>query len=233
MAGMRAGVRKLCVAYDVEQYSGRGTRREYATQQRLADALEFAFREAGVPAGDAEVQEQGDGGLALLPTGGAIDEPRLIVDLIGALVEGLNELNEDLVEQARVRLRVGLGEGVVHRAPHGYVGPAVIEVCRLRDSGPVRSALAGSDAPLVAVVADGLYRDVVSQGYHGLPASAFTQVDVAVKSYSGKAWIYLPGMRATGAIHVPGVGSPAADNAVNSPDGSRLDEFLDTEPDAW
>ena len=63
MAGMRAGIRKLCVAYDVEHYSGRGSRREYATQQRLADILEFAFLEAGVPAGSAEVQEQGDGGL--------------------------------------------------------------------------------------------------------------------------------------------------------------------------
>jgi hypothetical protein len=42
----------------------------------------------------------------------------------------LTELNEDLVEQARVRLRVGLHEGVVHRAPHGYVGPAVIELPR-------------------------------------------------------------------------------------------------------
>jgi len=230
---MRAGVRKLCVAYDVERYSGRGTRREYATQQRLADILEYAFREAGAPAGGVEVQEQGDGGLALLPTGGAIDEPRLIVGLISALIEGLNELNEDLVEQARVRLRVGLGEGVVHRGPHGYVGPAVIEVCRLRDADPVRSALAGSNAPLVAVVADGLYRDVLSQGYHGLPASAFAEVDVTAKSYSGKAWIYLPGTRAPDAIYVSGAGQPAADNPVNSPDGTRLDEFLDTEPDTW
>jgi hypothetical protein len=230
---MRAGVRKLCVAYDVEHYSGRGTRREYATQQRLADILEFAFREAGVPADSVEVQEQGDGGLALLPTGGAIDEPRLIVGLISALAEGLNELNEDLAEQARVRLRVGVGEGVVHRAPHGYVGPAVIEVCRLRDADPVRSALAGSDAPLVAVVAAGLYRDVLSQGYHGLPASAFTEVEVAAKSYTGRAWIYLPGTRAPDATPVSGAARSAAGNAENSSGGTRLHEFLDTEPDTW
>jgi hypothetical protein len=105
MAGMLAGVRKLVVAYDVEHYSGRGTRREYVTQQRLSDVLEFAFRESGVPADAAEVQEQGDGGLALLPTGGAVDEPRLIVGLINTLVQGLTELNEDLVEDAQIRLR--------------------------------------------------------------------------------------------------------------------------------
>jgi len=123
MAGMRAGVRKLVVAYDVEHYSGRGTRREYATQQRLTDILEFAFREADVPADAAEVQEQGDGGLALLPTGGAaVDEPRLVVGLISAPVHGLTELNEDLVKDARIRLRVALHEGAVHPAAHGYVG---------------------------------------------------------------------------------------------------------------
>ncbi|MGO9082037.1 MAG: hypothetical protein ACLQDY_23880 [Streptosporangiaceae bacterium] len=229
MAGMRAGVRKLVVAYDVEHYSGRGTRREHVTQQRLSDILEFAFRESGVPADAAEVQEQGDGGLALLPTGGAVDEPRLIVGLINALVQGLIQLNEDLVEEVRIRLRVALQEGVVHPAAHGYVGPAVIEACRLRDADSVRSALAGSDAPLVVVVADGLYRDVLSQGYHGLSASTFAPVEVQVKSYSGKAWTYLPGgARRVGSDTPAGQGS---DQALTS--RPILREFLDNPPDAW
>jgi hypothetical protein len=227
MAGMRAGTRQLIVAYDVEHYSGRGTRREYATQQRLSDILEFAFEESGVQASDAKIQEQGDGGLALLPTGGTVDEPRLIVGLINALIRGLAELNEDLVENAQVRLRVGLSEGVVHPAAHGYVGAAVIEACRLRDCAPVRSALADSDASLVVVTADGLYRDVLSQGYHGLPGSAFTPVVVQVKSYSGKAWIYLPG-----AARQPGSApSPAIEQAGHQ--ASTLQDFLNTPPDSW
>lgn len=229
MAGIRAGVRKLVVAYDVEHYSGRGTRREYVTQQRLSDILEFAFRESDVPADAGEVQEQGDGGVALLPTGGAVDEPRLLVGLINALVQGLIELNEDLVEDARIRLRVGLNEGVVHLAAHGYVGQAVIEACRLRDADLVRSALAGSDAPLVVVVADGLYRDVLSQGYHGLPASNFAPIEVQVKSYSGKAWIYLPG-----AARHPGSDPFAGQASGQAPTGkTTLQDLLDTPPDAW
>jgi len=172
VTSMGAGTRKLCVAYDVEHYSQRGTRREYATQQRLSDVLAFAFSEVNLTPAEYVLQEQGDGGLALLPTGGAVDEPRLIVGLLRALRHALTELNEDLVEPARIRLRVALHEGIVHRAAHGYVGPAVIEVCRLRDADPVRNALAGSNAVLVAVVADGLYRDVLSHGYHGLPGSA-------------------------------------------------------------
>jgi hypothetical protein len=227
---MGPGTRRLCVAYDVEHYSQRGTRREYATQQRLVDVLGFAFGAAGLASGQYDLQEQGDGGLALLPTGGSVDEPRLIVGLLGALRNALDEVNEDLVDEARIRLRVGLAEGVVHRAAHGFVGPAVIEVCRLRDSDPVRDALAASTAPLVAVAADGLYRDVLAQGYHGLPGAAFTPVDVQVKSYQGRAWIYLPGEASS-----RGAGQDRAENPA-PPDtaGGRplVAEFLDSE-DAW
>jgi hypothetical protein len=97
-----------------------------------------------------------------------VDEPRLIVTVINSLRVGLEHLNEDLVEQARVRLRLGLGVGVVHRAPHGFVGPTIIEVCRLRDADIVREALAGSRSVLVAAFADILYRDVLAHGYHEL-----------------------------------------------------------------
>lgn len=230
---MGAGTRRLCVAYDVEQYSQRGTRREYATQRRLSDVLSFALTEAGQTPGDYALQEQGDGGLALLPTGGTVDEPRLIVGLLRALTNALTELNEDLVERAWVRLRVALHEGVVHEAPHGYVGPAVIEVCRLRDAGPVRDALAASRAPLVAVVADGLYRDVLSQGYHGLPGSAFTPVDVRVKTFSARAWIYLPGESPPQPGANPATAAGAPGPAGPGGDGPPLAErFLDS-TDAW
>jgi hypothetical protein len=218
----------------VEHYSGRGTRREYATQQRLSDLLDSAFREAGVPPSGPEVQEQGDGGIALLPPGGSVDEPRLIAGLLRALSTGLTELNEDLVEQARIRLRVGLHEGVVHRAAHGYVGPAVVEVCRLRDADTVRSALASSDAPMVVVVADSLYRDVLGQGYHGLAGSAFTPVDVTVKSFAAKAWIYLPGGPAPSSSRPPGGNGEPAQVPPSAAGGRAvLNDFLDTPPDIW
>jgi len=227
---MGPGTRRLCVAYDVEHYSQRGTRREYATQRRLVDVLEFAFGEAGLAPGQYELQEQGDGGLALLPTGGSVDEPRLIVDLLRALGNALAELNDDLVDEAKVRLRVGLHEGVVHPAAHGYVGPAIIEVCRLRDADPVRDALAASTAPMVAVVADGLYRDVLSQGYHGLAGTAFTPVHVQVKSYQGRAWIYLPGEVISRGANPDRAETPTPSDAS----GGRplVEEFLDSK-DAW
>lgn len=229
MIGMPAGVRKLCVAYDVASYSGRGTRGEFAAQARLTDVLKYAFQEAGCAPGSAEVQEQGDGGIAFLPTGGDVDEPRLIVGLINALRTGLDELNTDIVAAAQIRLRVGLHEGVVHRAAHGYVGPAVIEVCRLRDADAVRTALAETTAPLAVVVADGLYRDVLAHGYHGLAAAAFRPLEVRAKTYRGHAWLYLP---AAGSQPQAGSAEPAPPDTAD-PDGSVLDGFLNSRPDTW
>lgn len=238
MIGMSAGIRKLCVAYDVESYSGRGTQGEYAAQARLAELLRYAFLEVGAAPEACENQEQGDGGIAFLPTGGDVDEPRLIVNLIGALRTGLAELNADIVDQARIRLRVGLHQGVVHRAPHGYVGPAVIEVCRLRDADAVRAALAGAAAQLVVVVAESLYHDVLSQGYHGLTPSAFERVQVQAKNFSATAWLYVPEAPAAAGPGDAGPGDAGqgqAGNAAESgPDsGSVLESFLTTQPDTW
>jgi hypothetical protein len=205
------GVRRLCMAYDIEAYSGKGTRRELAAQEQLAGLLDYAFTEAGLARGSVQVQEQGDGGLALLPTGGLptgetgglpageapslpdLDEPRMIVRLIRAVETGLAENNEALLPDRRMRLRLALHQGVVHRASHGYAGPAVTEVCRVRDSGAVRDALAGSAGYLVVAVADGLYRDVLADGPYGLPGSAFVRVMAESKMYSAPAWVYLPG----------------------------------------
>jgi hypothetical protein len=233
MIGMPEGVRKLLVAYDVAGYGGRGNRLELATQQRLVDVLTYAFSQAGVPPGANEIQEQGDGGLALLPTGAGVDEPRVITTLIGALEAGLAEINEDLVANARIRLRVALDEGVVHRAAHGFAGPAVTAVCRLRDAAVVKEMLASSSGHLVVVVADYLYRDVLA---HALGRS-FVQADVTAKELAARAWIYLPAgpvPRPTSAT--AGEPGPSARQAPDSSERSgapRLEDALRTDPGLW
>jgi hypothetical protein len=227
--GMPEGIRKLCMAYDVEGYSGRGTRHEFAVQARLDELLTYAFREAGLPEGAEEVQEQGDGGIAFLPTGGTLDEPRILVGLMNALRVGLTELNEDMIDRARIRLRVGLHEGVVHRASHGYVGPAVIEVCRLRDADVTRVALARVSDPLVVVVADRLYQDVLSHGYHGLPASMFTRADIQAKSFAAVGWIYLPTTAQAPRQALDSIPPPEIGAGPQSP----IDGYLSVPPDTW
>ncbi len=103
----------------------------------------------------------------------------------------------------------------------------------------MRGALAGSAAPLVVIVADGLYQDVLSQGYHGLAASAFVRVQVEMKGFSAPAWLYAPG-----AAGAPGAGREASAGTRAAGPGayargagetarSALESFLGTPPDTW
>jgi hypothetical protein len=235
MIGMPEGVRKLLVAYDVEGYGGRGKRLELATQQRLVDVLTYAFAEAKVPSGAYEMQEQGDGGLALLPTGDGVHEPRVVTTLIDALEGGLEQINEDLVAKARIRLRVALDEGVVHRAAHGFAGPAVTSVCRLRDAPVVKEMLKGSSGDLVVVVADHLYRDVLA--HERLRGPAFVQADVTAKELAARVWIYLSA--GTAPRPSPATAAESDPSVRHAPDSSersevpRLEEALRTDPGLW
>ncbi|MEV5780984.1 hypothetical protein ACGFWD_12475 [Streptomyces sp. NPDC048448] len=65
------------MAYGVEGYSGLGQEAQFDVQRRLRALLDGACARAGLSQGEYEMQPQGDGGLARLPTGGKVDEPRL------------------------------------------------------------------------------------------------------------------------------------------------------------
>jgi hypothetical protein len=239
VAGMSAGVRRLCLGYDVESYSGRGTRGEFATQRRLAEMLDSGFREAGLAEGDYELQEQGDGGLALLPSGGEVDDPRLIVDLIRSLENACTEVNDGLIPEAKARLRIGIGEGVTHRAAHGYVGPVIIEVCRLRDAQAVRLALAKSPGLLVIAATASLYTDILAHGYHGLAASAFRPIEFSLNGQARDAWLYTPGSaciaQPTSAESTSGQSAPrgASGSAGDDAPLQSLAALLETDPGTW
>jgi hypothetical protein len=190
MIGMPESVRSLCLAYDLQAYSSHGVRQQLSIQEQLSRLLHGVFTEAGLPEDSCRVQPQGDGGVALLPTGKGVDEPRMLVKLIKAFEIGLAENNKQLLSDRRLRLRLALDQGVVvHDAAHGFVGGAVVNACRIRDSAAIRQALASSSGYLVVAVTHELYRDVFADGPYGLPGAAFRQV---VRD-NGNAWIYVPG----------------------------------------
>lgn len=191
MTRMRPGERMICVAYGVESYGGHGRHRESSVQDRLAALLDSVFAEAGLAVHDYQVQEKGDGVLALLPMHGDIQEARLVAGLIRSFEIGLAVINEGMLPAWHIRLRVAVHQGVVEHGAHGYVGPALTEVCRLLEADAVRSVLVASDSFLVVAVADSLYQDVLAYGHYALPGSAFRRVAIKAKRFRGIAWIYL------------------------------------------
>ncbi len=188
MTNLSAGTRKLCVAYDVVGYSRFSARSQASTQSRLAYFLDRAFEEALLPGRKYEIQERGDGGVALLNLDPGTDELHLITSLVRTLETGLTQLNDDLVPAAQIRLRVSMAKGIINRTAHGFVGPVIIEACRLLDSVPLRRAMTETRSCLAVAFTDALYREMQS---HLPDHLEFERTEFSLKSFTGIAWIYL------------------------------------------
>jgi hypothetical protein len=80
--------------------------------------------------------------------------------------------------------------GPVGVAALGFSGDMVIECARLVDSEPLREALTNSPvADLAVLISDPLRRQLTHPAMRDF---SLTRVDVAVKSFSGAAWLWLP-----------------------------------------
>ncbi|WP_406074722.1 hypothetical protein [Micromonospora sp. NBC_01638] len=96
-------------------------------------------------------------------------------------------------ETSRLRLRVAIHMGLLHREEQGgWAGRTLTECARLLDAPAARELIAEApDADLVVVVSDAIYDAVVCQGYGPAPED-FQRIPVVVKESSFQAWAYVP-----------------------------------------
>ena len=184
---------RLCLAADIERFSRFRTPEAARAQERFVGLLAEARRHAGIPDGDVDPQESGDGRFEVFPA--PLDEASVIPRLVEGLRDALARTNADLNAHARLRIRVALHRGHLHHGVNGWVGESAIAVHRLLDSGPLRRALTDHQkADLALIVPDVLYRDVIGHGYGGLPPDRFRPVHVRIpeKRFEEPAWIYVP-----------------------------------------
>ncbi|MEU4805956.1 hypothetical protein [Actinosynnema sp. NPDC023587] len=148
----------------------------------LTTAVRDGFRAAGVRQADLGRQDRGDGMAVLIPA--HVSKVDILDPVIPELISRLRRHNATAVP--RIRIRLSLHAGEVHRDAHGWVGSDLNTACRLVDAEPVRAGLLG-DA--VLVVSDVLYRSVVRHGYRRVDPAAFSRVEVAEKEVREPAWV--------------------------------------------
>lgn len=190
--GVQPAVR-LCVAVDTEQYSRFAVPEAARAQQRFVRLLATARRRAGIDEADVHLQQSGDGQFMVLPVG--VDESVVIPALVEGFRAGLAEVNHDLSEHARLRLRVAMHRGHVAPGSNGWLGNSVIAVHRMLDSEVLRQALAAQPScDFALLVSDVLYRDVIADGYGPLTPERYSAVTAVVpaKRFAEPAWLYLP-----------------------------------------
>jgi hypothetical protein len=185
------GVRRMCIAFDLEKYSSGIDAAQVEKQRALAAMAQDASERGALGRASWLRQAQGDGELALLPPG--VDEAHVIVALWREFREGLHRYNRYATETARLRLRIAIHEGQTYAADNGFAGDAINTVCRLRDCAEAKAALRDTESDLVLIVSDRIFDDVI-RGYDAsdLPAAQFrvTHIDLPDKEFATTAFIF-------------------------------------------
>ncbi|MEV0607287.1 hypothetical protein AB0I61_13050 [Polymorphospora rubra] len=202
----------------MESYSRRDNLLQHRAQSAFTRILAEATTELGLRRVNWQIQQGGDGELAILPSG---TSERTVVTRLAPLVDRLlREHNRGLSPEARVRLRIAVHQGLVHLdGANGFPSDAVVHVCRLADAPTVKAALRRfASADVALIVSDTIYRDVV-QHYRDLRPEHFARVSATLpdKDFDAPAWIYVPGENA-GAGPGDETGQPApADRGRQTP----------------
>ncbi|MFI9294444.1 hypothetical protein H4W23_18860 [Streptomyces gardneri] len=206
------------VVLDIENFSSRTDPIQRSLRTGMYEVLREALVRAGLPAGDIDIEDRGDGVLMIVP---ATVSP---IDLAGPFVRALDdELKQKAVVYSpahAMRFRVALHQGLAARDGEGWSGHAVNTACRLVDAGPLRDVLAAATSSrMVFVVSDEIYRAVVRHGHRSIDPAAYLPMSFRTKHGEIiESWVTVPGAPAP-----PGLpeeaGGPEAGGPQAAPGG--------------
>jgi hypothetical protein len=181
-----APTNRLGFVVDVVSYGQRPLPEQTLVQERLQGLLRSVVADVGDDF-DRVDRDSGTGDGIVVLDG---DPTELLPVLLRSVATRLAA--DNAVWRDRIRLRMVVGTGLVGRGGNGFTGPLVINISRLVDSEPLRRAVAGNPAAdLVVLVLDVLHREVVAPGYELLAADHFDLVDVAMREFVDRAWLWI------------------------------------------
>lgn len=167
----------------------RGRARAY-----MYEVMQEALRSAGI--GDNHVDrfiDRGDGVIAPVRPVPQAPKTRLLDTVIPTLSLLLAQHNGGNPDGRQLRMRAVLHAGEVHFDERGCYGEAIDLSCRLLDHQELRNQLSRTDAPLVLVVSEDIYRSIVRQGYDGINDDEFDPVvHVQMAGVRHKGWVTVP-----------------------------------------
>ncbi|WP_157431743.1 hypothetical protein [Actinomadura hibisca] len=189
------------MAVDIVSFGSRqrDERVQRELRHRLYRLLESTFAMTCLPWDAAHREDRGDGALIILPR--QVPTYLLLDPLAHHLHALLRRDNLWYVDPLRMRLRVAVHTGYVHRDAYGVLGRSVNHLFRLLDSAALRAMLDATGGDLGMIASDELFGDVTD--YSGLTDTGrYRAVDVACKETRTRGWIWLaPGEAAPG-LHV-------------------------------
>ncbi|MFI6999532.1 hypothetical protein [Nocardia sp. NPDC050175] len=185
---------RVLLSVDAVGYGAGDDQRHRAIQTGLLAVLDRAAAQAGLDRSEWAKQQAGDGELAILPADQSDREPVIVDDFVRELSAALARHNEDLKDEARLRLRLAIHFGAAAPGANGYVGKGVVVVSRLVECTQIKNALrVMRTANLAVIISAQVFNDVVVPRYTALPRTAFREVPVRHKEFAESAYLLLPG----------------------------------------
>lgn len=212
---------RAIVAVDIEGSTTRNNTAKARLRHVMYDVLEEALQVSGIaePHHDPLV-DRGDGILVLIHPVDQVPKTLLLNKFIPTLSELLADHGDHRPDH-KFRLRAAMHAGGVHFDTRGPFGEAIDITCRLLDAPAVKTKLSQTDAPLVLVVSDDIYQNVIKHGYDGIDDRAFEQlVHVEINGQPHRGW-----------VHVPADARPVMD--VYPRRETRFDEHHQGKPARW
>ncbi|ADP82006.1 toll/interleukin-1 receptor domain-containing protein [Pseudofrankia inefficax] len=212
------------LAIDIVRFSAHGLIARLTTNRALAELLATSAVAAGIPSGQIQSQDHGDGFLVFIPS--VVPVSRVVSGLVDELRAALRKHNGTRGSQDRLRLRLALHEGHVVPSAYGWSGAPIVLAVRLLDSAPFRTAMeTRPDADLGLILSDELYRSAVAHGRRGLDPTLYREVEVEVeaKAFRARAWLMIPDQVVQLGRAVSGPFAAPGDPAVQQTDGSAPD----------
>jgi tetratricopeptide (TPR) repeat protein len=186
-----AALHKAILGVDIEGFADRRRTNpdQIAAREGLYRCLHTAFAMSGITWKACYCEDRGDGALILVPP----DVPKsLLVSLFPQeLSFALRAHNQAHPAESRIRVRLVVHGGEIHRDRHGVVGTAVNVAFRLLEAPELKHALRRSPGQMALIASDWFYQEVIRH----TPASGagrYQQVRVLVKETDELAWISLP-----------------------------------------
>ncbi|SFE76423.1 hypothetical protein SAMN05216251_105114 [Actinacidiphila alni] len=163
-----------------------------AFRARIYHVVETAFSRSGISDARVFQEDRGDGILAVVEP---FRTERIAGEWVEHLHQELRKVNRDLARP--IRLRAGLNIGPYTPDAKGFSGAAVDLANRIGNCAEAKAVLAAADgAPLLVVVSDRLYQDVIRHGGRWIEPDHYRQFEVSLQEGPQRPWFLVPGRTA-------------------------------------
>ncbi len=186
---------RCIVVVDIAGFGQWDNETQLRARQALITAVDTALRTGDISLPKLAIEDRGDGMIMLIPP--SVSKVDILDPVLPTLAREIRAHNS--IATPRLRLRVAVHAGEVHRDARGWVGADLNTTCRLVNGEPLYQRMyRTADLDLILVVSDLIYHSVVRHHYRRIDPADYTAVHITIKETSTTAWLHTTGTTCPG-----------------------------------